>query len=74
MKFLPSKERAALILFLLYVADLIWKLVHWREFTAGLSRAELVLPLSIRFLLMGGFLFMYFKFRKDQSKGNDGTK
>jgi hypothetical protein len=68
MKFAPTKERALLLLFIIYVLDLIWKLFNWRSFTQGMTWLELALPLTIRFLVMGGLLYFYLRFRKTAPK------
>jgi len=49
----------ALILFLLYCVDLIWKLSHWGQYSAGLKTSTIALALAFRLVFMAFLLWMY---------------
>ncbi|MBV9075291.1 MAG: hypothetical protein JOZ10_16820 [Acidobacteria bacterium] len=54
----------ALILFLLYCADLIWKLAHWNQYSAGLARPKLAAAIALRLLFMAFLLWVYMRARR----------
>jgi hypothetical protein len=54
----------ALILFLLYCLDLVWKLAHWSQYSAGMSLSAIVVLLFLRLLFMAFLLLMYLRARK----------
>jgi Zn-dependent protease with chaperone function len=54
----------ALILFILYCADLVWKLAHWSQYSAGLKISTIVLALAFRFVFMAFLLWMYLRARR----------
>lgn len=64
----PSLRAAAkwiaLVLFVLYCLDLIWKLAHWGQYAAGMSLGAIVVLLFFRLLFMAFLLFMYLRARK----------
>jgi hypothetical protein len=64
----PNLRRAAkwiaLILFVLYCADLIWKLAHWSQYSAGMSVLTIAVLLTLRLLFMAFLFWMYMRARK----------
>jgi hypothetical protein len=54
----------ALILFVLYCADLIWKLVHWSQYSAGLAAWQIGMALGLRLVFMAFLLWMYVRARR----------
>lgn len=64
----PSLRRAAkwiaLILFILYSADLFWKLVHWNQYAAGLAPWQLGTALTLRIVFMAFLLWMFLRARR----------
>jgi hypothetical protein len=64
----PSLRRGAkwiaLILFILYCADLIWKLAHWSQYSAGLAAWQIGMALSLRLVFMAFLLWMYVRARR----------
>jgi hypothetical protein len=54
----------ALILLILYCADLFWKLAHWSQYSAGLTVSTVVFALTLRMLFMGFLLWMYLRARR----------
>ena len=54
----------ALILFVLYCADLGWKLTHWSQYSAGLKTSTLAIALTLRLLFMAFLLWMYLRARR----------
>lgn len=54
----------ALILFVLYCADLIWKLAHWSQYSAGMSGLMIAVLLTLRLLFMAFLFWMYMRARK----------
>jgi hypothetical protein len=64
----PSLRRTAkwiaLILFVLYCVDLVWKLRHWSEYSAGLKVSTIVIALAFRLVFMVFLLWMYFRARR----------
>lgn len=64
----PSLRAAAkwiaLILFVLYSLDLVWKLAHWSQYAAGMSLRALTVLLFLRLLFMAFLLLMYLRARK----------
>lgn len=64
----PSLRRGAkwiaLILFILYCADLIWKLAHWSEYSAGLAAWQIGMALTLRLVFMAFLLWMYLRARR----------
>jgi hypothetical protein len=71
----PSREQLALFLFTLYVLDLVWKLFHWQQLTAGVPWWTVVMALAVRSCFMGGLLYVYLQYRKNQSiKNSDSLK
>jgi len=54
----------ALILFVLYCADLVWKLAHWSQYSAGLKISTIVIALTFRVIFMAFLLWMYFRARR----------
>ena len=54
----------ALILFVLYSADLAWKLAHWSQYSAGLKISTLAVALTLRLLFMAFLLWVYLRARK----------
>ena len=54
----------ALILFVLYCADLAWKLAHWSQYSAGQKGSTIAVLLSVRILFMAFLLWMYFRARR----------
>jgi hypothetical protein len=63
------QRRSALILFIAYSLDLIWKLANWHDFVDGLPWWGLALALSVRFAFMAGVLFLYLKLRRSPDGG-----
>ena len=53
----------ALILFLLYCADLVWKLAHWSQYAAGLRTPTIILLLALRLVFMAFLFWMYLRGR-----------
>lgn len=64
----PSLRAAAkwiaLILFVLYSLDLVWKLSHWSQYAAGMSQRAIAVLLFLRLLFMAFLLLMYLRARK----------
>lgn len=64
----PSIRNAArwiaLILFILYAVDLIWKLAHWSQYSAGLKHSTIAWALVLRILFMIFLLVVFFNGRK----------
>ncbi|HKR30038.1 MAG TPA: hypothetical protein VJT08_06160 [Terriglobales bacterium] len=64
----PSLRRAAkwiaLILFVLYCADLIWKLAHWNQYAADLAPWQLGTALTLRLVFMAFLLWMFVRARR----------
>jgi hypothetical protein len=64
-----SQRRSALILFIGYSLDLIWKVAHWEDFTSVVRDSGwwgipmFALALSIRFAVMGFALFLYLRLK-----------
>ena len=54
----------ALILFVLYSLDLIWKLAHWSQYSAGLKLSNIIAALVLRLVFMAFLLWMYLRARK----------
>jgi hypothetical protein len=54
----------ALILFVLYSADLIWKLAHWSQYSAGLKISTFAIALTLRLLFMAFLLWVYLRARR----------
>ena len=54
----------ALILFVLYSADLVWKLAHWSQHPTGLTTRTFALALTIRLLFMAFLLWVYLRARR----------
>lgn len=54
----------ALILFILYSLDLIWKLAHWSQYSAGLRPSSIAIALAFRLVFMAFLLWMYLRARK----------
>jgi len=54
----------ALILFLLYCADLVWKLGHWNQYSVGLKIPTIILLLALRAVFMAFLLWMYVRGRR----------
>ncbi len=66
-----SPKRTAqitLVLLVAYCVDLIWKLAHWDEMSAGLQWYVIVLALTVRFAFMAGLLWVYLKLKNNASK------
>jgi hypothetical protein len=62
----------ALILFLLYCLDLVWKLAHWGQYSAGLKTSTIALALTFRLVFMAFLLWMYLRARtKDETDQSD---
>lgn len=59
-----SAKWIALILFVLYCADLGWKLAHWRQYAVGLDRWQLGTLLMLRLLFMAFLLWMFLRARR----------
>jgi hypothetical protein len=64
------QRRSALILFILYSLDSVWKVAHWEEFTSVVRESGwwgtplFALALTIRFAIMGFILFLYLRLKK----------
>ena len=54
----------ALILFVLYLADLVWKLAHWSQYSAGMKGSTIAVLLTLRLLFMAFLLWMYLRARR----------
>ena len=54
----------ALILLVLYCADLVWKVAHWSQYSSGLRLWMILVALSLRLLFMGFLLWMYLRARR----------
>ena len=54
----------ALILFILYCADLAWKLTHWNQYSAGLKMSTFAIALTLRLIFMAFLLWMYLRARR----------
>jgi hypothetical protein len=54
----------ALVLFVLYCADLAWKLAHWSQYSAGLRISTLAIALTLRLLFMVFLLWVYLRARR----------
>jgi len=57
----------ALILFLLYCADLAWKLTHWSQYAAGLRVPTIILLIGLRSAFMVFLLWMFLRARRSSS-------
>jgi hypothetical protein len=64
----PRLRRAskwiALLLFILYCVDLVWKLAHWSQYSAGLKTSTIVFALAIRLVFMAFLFWIYLRARK----------
>lgn len=64
----PSLRRAAkwiaLILFVLYCADLFCKLAHWSQSAAGLAPWQLGTALALRLIFMTFLFWMFLRARR----------
>lgn len=64
------QRRSALILFILYSLDSVWKAAHWADFTSVVRDSGwwgiplFALALTIRFTVMGFTLFLYLRLKK----------
>lgn len=54
----------ALLLFILYCADLAWKLAHWSQYSAGLKTSTIAFVLAIRLAFMAFLFWIYLRARK----------
>ena len=54
----------ALTLFVLYCADLVWKLAHWNQYSAGLKISTFAIALTLRLLFMVFLLWVYLRARR----------
>jgi len=54
----------ALLLFILYCADLGWKLAHWSQYSAGLNAHTIGLLLAVRLVFMAFLLWIYLRGRR----------
>jgi hypothetical protein len=54
----------ALILLLLYSLDLVWKLAHWSQYSAGLKMSTIAVALTFRIIFMAFLLWMYLRGRR----------
>jgi len=74
------QRRSALILFILYSLDSVWKVAHWEEFTSVVRDSGwwgiplFALALTIRFAVMGFTLFLYLRLKKVYQKPPVVTK
>jgi len=50
-----------IVILVVYIADLIWKILQWRKFSGGMPLWSLLLALTVRFVFMGGLLFVYLR-------------
>ena len=61
----PSLRRTAkwiaLLLFILYCVDLVWKLAHWSEYSAGLKTSTLVVAIGFRLVFMLFLFWIYLR-------------
>jgi hypothetical protein len=64
----PSLRRAAkwiaLILFILYSVDLLWKLAHWSQYADGLPSWQIGTALTLRLIFMAFLLWMFLRARR----------
>ena len=54
----------ALLLFILYCVDLVWKLAHWSQYSAGLKTSTIVWIIAVRLVFMAFLLWIYLRGRQ----------